>query len=413
MVSRKIKFSLSCYLNKAKMRKGGEAPIIMRININGEKLTMQLQRNVNPEIWDPKSSRAIGRNAEARSINEYIETMKLKARMKYNELLQKHDSITPQLLRDAIMGINTSRAIMLIEVWDEELARMHKLLGKETTKATCQKYRTARNHVQAFIQAYYRSKDISVKQINHKFVTDLTVYLKTDGGCGHNTTIKFLQTFKRIILICSRNGWITKDPFVGIPLRLREVERPYLTEDELQRLMDFHSPIERINRVKDFFVFSCFTGLAYADVKKLRRREIERDDSGYWIRTKRQKTGARSHIPLLEAPLRIINKYNDLSMLLDDDPVLPILSNQKMNAYLKELADMCSITKTLSFHIARHTFATTVTMTNGVPMESVSKMLGHKNLRSTQHYARIVDQKVGDDMTALAGKLNSKLRYEG
>jgi integrase len=160
-------------------------------------------------------------------------------------------------------------------------------------------------------------------------------------------------------------------------------------------------------------VFACFTGLAYADVKKLRRGEIERDDTGYWIRTKRQKTGGRSHIPLLEAPLKIINKYNDLGMLQDGDPVLPILSNQKMNAYLKELADLCSITKTLSFHIARHTFATTVTMTNGVPMESVSKMLGHKNLRSTQHYARIVDQKVGDDMTALAGRLSSKLRYEG
>jgi len=182
-----------------------------------------------------------------------------------------------------------------------------------------------------------------------------------------------------------------------------------LNEDELKRLMTFNSPFERLNRVRDFFVFSCFTGLAYADVKKMKKSEIERNEAGYWIKTKRQKTGGRANIPLLAVPMQIIAKYVNLDMLHDDDPILPILSNQKMNAYIKEIADLCGISKILSYHVARHTFATTVTLTNGVPIESVSKMLGHKNIQSTQHYARIVDKKVGDDMHLLSQKIGTRL----
>jgi integrase len=190
---------------------------------------------------------------------------------------------------------------------------------------------------------------------------------------------------------------------------MKEVDRPYLTEEELQKLMEFSSPFDRLNRVRDFFIFSCFTGLAYADVKKLKRSELEINDTGYWIKTKRKKTGGRANIPLLAVPVKIINKYVNIDMLQDNDPVLPLLSNQKMNAYIKEIADLCGITKNLSFHVARHTFATTVTLTNGVPIESVSKMLGHKNIQSTQHYARIVDKKVGDDMHLLSQKIENRL----
>ena len=208
-----------------------------------------------------------------------------------------------------------------------------------------------------------------------------------------------------------RNGWLQKDPFANINLSLKEVDRPYLNKEELTRLEEFSTPIDRLNRVRDFFVFSCYTGLAYADVKKLKRSEIERSEDRWWIRTKRQKTGGMTNVPLLQKPVQILLKYSDFEFLQDDDPVLPMLSNQKMNAYLKELADLRGITKPLSFHTARHTFATTVTMMNGVPMESVSKMLGHKNLKSTQHYARIVNQKAGQDMAALAQKLNASKKF--
>jgi len=173
--------------------------------------------------------------------------------------------------------------------------------------------------------------------------------------------------------------------------------------------MEYNSSFERLTRVRDFFVFSCFTGLAYADVKKLKRCEIERNEAGYWIKTKRQKTGGRANVPLLDVPMQIISKYVQLDLLEADDLILPIMTNQKINAYLKELADLCGISKVLSFHVARHTFATTVTMMNGVPIETVSKMLGHKNIKSTQHYARIVDQKVGEDMELLSRRLGIRL----
>jgi site-specific recombinase XerD len=193
-------------------------------------------------------------------------------------------------------------------------------------------------------------------------------------------------------------------------MKVKIVDRTYLNEKELQSLADLDISVERIARIRDFFLFSCYTGLAYIDLKNLKRQEIEAGDSetGLWIRTKRQKTGIRTNVPLLELPCLIINKYNKLDSLRPTDPVLPIPSNQKMNAYLKELADLCGIEKELTFHIARHTFATTVTLMNGVPIESVSKMLGHTNLKSTQHYAKVVDKKLGDDMAALAMKLSMK-----
>jgi len=249
---------------------------------------------------------------------------------------------------------------------------------------------------------------VPIKAIDNYMVTEFGMYLKTERGCNFNTANKFLQNLKRITYRCLRHGWILKDPFVGISLTMKEVDRPYLTEEELKSIMDYSSSFDRLRRVRDFFLFSCFIGLAYADVKKLRRCEIEKNEAGYWIKTKRQKTGGRANVPLLDVPMQIINKYVQLDLLEADDLVLPILSNQKMNAYLKEIADLCGITKKLSYHIARHTFATTLTMMNGVPIESVSKMLGHKNITSTQHYARIVDKKVGEDMELLSNKLGNR-----
>lgn len=240
-------------------------------------------------------------------------------------------------------------------------------------------------------------------------ITQFAMYLKTERGCNFNTANKFLQNLKRITFICLRHGWLLKDPFVGISLSMKEVDRPYLTEDKLRTLMEYTSDIERLIRVRDFFVFSCFTGLAYIDIYKLSKKEIEKNTQGYWIKTRRQKTGGKTSVLMLDVAIQIIHKYVVFDALKDDDHVLPIISNQKMNAYLKELADLCGITKNLSFHVARHTFATTVTLTNGVPIESVSRMLGHKNIMSTQHYARIVDQKVGDDMLRLSQKIGQRL----
>jgi len=405
--SQKANFSLIFYISRTKAKKNGEVPVLMKININGNRVVMNLQRSINPNDWDSARARALGRTNEARIFNEYLETIRVKAHKKFTELLAYTDEVTPQMLRDAILGVKSTKSKQIIDIWQDYVADLFKLIGKEVTRATYQKHSRAMRYFEEFLKKKYQASDVSIKSVNFQMIQQFSIFLKTDKECNHNTTIKFLQNLKTVTRLSIRSGWLLKDPFNGISLTLKEVDRPYLSHEEIERLIAFNSPFDRLNRVRDFFVFSCFTGLAYIDVSKLKRSEIEgNEESGFWIRTRRQKTGGRANIPLLDIPMSIINNYSRLELLRANDPILPILSNQKMNAYLKELADLCGIEKQLSFHVARHTFATTVTMMNGVPIETVSKMLGHKNLQSTQHYARIVDKKVGDDMKLLAAKLN-------
>ncbi len=408
-MSSKTSYGLTFYINRTKEKKNGECPVMLRININGQRVVLQTKRYLFPQDWDPNRYQMKGRTTEARVFNDYLQALRIKAHKKYNELLSLHDDVTPQMLRDAILGINTAKAKMIIEVWEDYVESLRKLIGKENTYTTYQKYRTAKNHFQAFLEKYYRTSDVSIKALDYHMIQQYSLYLKTERGCNYNTATKFLQNLKRVTSICIKNGWLLKDPFASISLTLKEVDRPYLTFEELKKLEEFTSHVDRLNRVCDFFIFSCYTGLAYIDVKQLKRVELEKNEACYWIRTHRQKTGGRANIPVLPQAQQVLDKYVQLDLLHPNDPVLPILSNQKMNAYLKEIADLCGITKQLSFHTARHTFATTVTMMNGVPIESVSKMLGHKNINSTQHYARIVDEKVGEDMKRLAEKLTQQM----
>lgn len=234
------------------------------------------------------------------------------------------------------------------------------------------------------------------------FLEDFAVYLQTDGGCGENTTAKFMQFFKRIILIARNNGIIASDPFSNFKIRIKKVDRGYLTEDELKRILKKKFAVKRLEQVRDIFIFSCFTGLAYIDVKNLTIDNLKKGfDGKQWIMTKRKKTNIQSNILLLDIPLTILKKYEGQP----NNYLLPVLSNQKMNSYLKEIGDLCAINKDISFHLARHTFATTVTLAKGVPIESVSKMLGHSNIRTTQIYARITNEKISRDMNNLEDKL--------
>lgn len=250
---------------------------------------------------------------------------------------------------------------------------------------------------------------MELRRLNYEFISEYAYCLKTERRCNHNTTVKYLANFKKIVLHCVKLGWLAKDPFYGYKLTKKEVERVFLNKEELQRLHEKKLPIERLELVKDIFLFSCYTGLAYIDVQQLKVGQIVTGiDNEKWIFTKRQKTGSPTRLPLLDPALEILQKHEDHPRRVCQGFALPVLSNQKMNAYLKEIADLCGITKELTFHIARHTIATTVTLTNGVPIESVSKMLGHKSLRQTQHYAKIVDLKISLDMKQLKDKLLTK-----
>jgi len=227
--------------------------------------------------------------------------------------------------------------------------------------------------------------------------------------CANNTTVNYIKNFKKIIRICIANGWLDKDPFIRYKVKLKEVERDFLSEEELQTMIEKSYRTFRLEQVKDIFIFSCYTGLAYADVKKMSYENIVTGIDGHkWLFINRTKTDTPTKVPLLPTALSVLAKYKDHPQCVNRNRLLPVLSNQKMNAYLKEIADTCEINKELTFHIARHTFATTVTLNNDVPIESVSKMLGHKSIKTTQHYAKLLDKKVGYDMDKLRLKFAEK-----
>jgi site-specific recombinase XerD len=276
---------------------------------------------------------------------------------------------------------------------------------EEYARGTLTHFETTYKHTAAFLHWKYRVKDFPLANIDYAFISDFEYYLKT-SVCAHNTAMKYLGDFKKIVLLCVKRGLLSKDPFLGYKMSRRDVQKDFLIDQELEAITVKEFLTERLTMVRDIFLFSCYTGLAYADVKRLKRSDIRIGiDNRKWIFIQRQKSSTPSPVPLLLPALKILEKYKVHPRCITTDLVLPVLTNQKMNEYLKEIADLCQITKKLTYHTARHTFATTVTLNNNVPIESVSKMLGHKSLKQTQHYAKILNKKVSEDMAALSQKL--------
>ena len=399
--------SLLFYLKKSKADSEGRAMIYLRITVDGRRVEMSTHRKTYPHKWNAAQSMVQGFSPEIRQLNVYLAKMRTDIYKHAEKLKEADNPLTAESLRDSYLG-KGQKYKMLLEVFQEHNNQVNSLVGQDFAEGTAERYRTARSHLAEYIQFEYKKKDIPIKQVDYAFITGFEYYLKTQRQCGHNTAIKYVVNFKKIIRIAYANGWITKDPFANYKVRLKKVEREFLTTEELQRLMDTPFQNQRLEHVRDCFVFCCFTGLAYADVKKLGHDDfVTGIDGELWINTKRTKTKTKSNIPVLPTALMILEKYED-SPYLVNDKVLPVLTNQKMNAYLKEIADLSGIKKNLTTHLARHTFATTVTLSNGVSIESVSKMLGHKSLRTTQHYAKILNSKVSQDMQKLKEKLQIK-----
>ena len=398
-------FSLLFYVKKSKADTAGKANIYLRITLDGNRTELSIRRKILIDNWIASSNMAKGNSQESQEINRYIIAIKNKIYQIEQNLIHQGLAVTATAIRDVYLGKGSDDK-MLVQIFQEHNDKVEKLVGKDFAAGTLERYRTAKKHIENYILQEYKVKDISVKEVDHKFITGFEYYLKTTRNCAHNSAIKYITNFKKIIRIAYANDWINKDPFVHWRAKLKIVDREFLTEKELQTLVEKEFSIPRLEQVKDIFVFCCFTGLAYADVKKLSKDHLVFGITGEkWIKINRSKTDIRSNIPLLSIPHTIIQKYADSNDLSGTELLLPVLSNQKMNAYLKEISDLCAINKNLTFHLARHTFATTVTLTNGVPIESVSKMLGHKSIKTTQHYAKIIDKKVSDDMKVLKDKL--------
>ncbi len=382
--------------------------IYLRVTISGERFEVSTQRYVEPSKWSTAAGKVKGNSEEARTINQHLDTLRQKVYTYQKNILQEGKDFTNETLRLKWFG-KEPRTHTLIEVFQQHNEQLKSLIGKDNSKATYTKYRTTLDHTIAYLKWKFHRSDIEISAITYSFITDFEFWLKSVQNCNHNTTIKYISNLRKIINVCLKNGWLTKDPFIGFKMTKKEVIREILTEDELQILISKDIQNIRIRQVRDIFIFSCFTGLAYIDAKRLKRSEIVLGmDGERWIYTRRKKTDSPTRIPLLPVVQDIMEAYKDHPQCINDDCLLPVPSNAKLNAYLKEVADICGIHKHLTFHIARHTFATTVTLNNGVPIESVSKMLGHKSIKITQIYAKILDRKVSEDMGLLRQKFAAK-----
>jgi len=399
-----VQLSILFYIKKSKANLQGYTNIYLRITLDGKRAECSINRKVHIDLWNSRLQKALGSSPENQEINREIELIRNKVYTIEQKFQRDGIDYSAAQLRDVYLGKDKTKK-MLLKIFQEHNDEVDSLIGKDFAAGTAERYRTCKKHVADFIKKKYKKNDIPVQDVDHKFITGLEYYLKTTRKCAHNSAIKYITNFKKIIRIAHANDWIDKDPFLHWKAKLKIVEREFLTEEEVQKLIQLELKMERLDQVRDIFIFCCFTGLAYADVKKLNRGDIVLGADGEeWVKTKRSKTDTRSNIPILPIAKAIVEKYKDNAWLIEKDLVLPVLSNQKMNAYIKEIATLAGITKNLTFHLARHTFATTVTLTNGVPIESVSKMLGHTNLKTTQHYAKILDMKVSKDMEILRNK---------
>ncbi|MEY4835635.1 MAG: hypothetical protein RI980_1750 [Bacteroidota bacterium] len=402
----KTKVSILFYTKRAKAAANGLVPIYTRITINGKRFEQSTNRFVEISKWSTEGNKMKGTSEEARLINNHLDLLKNQIRDAEMELIHKKTPVTIETIKSKLLGID-ERARMLVPIFQDHNNKIKELVGKEYAPGTLERYTTSLKHTIEFMQWKYNVSDIDITKIDHAFVTDYEFWLRSVRNCANNTAVKYLKNFNKIIKLCLANDWLDKNPFANYKSKVKEVERVYLTEEEIQSIIEKDFKTERLSLVRDIFLFSCFTGLAYIDVKNLTKSHISYGiDGEKWIFTHRQKTESASKIPILPITQMIIDKYENHPQSNNEDKLLPILSNQKMNAYLKEIASVCDIDKELTFHIARHTFATTVTLTNGVPIESVSKMLGHKNLRTTQHYAKVLDRKVSEDMKMIKDKFS-------
>lgn len=392
-------FGLFFHLKKNGKKEKEKFTVYMRITIDGDYCEISTKRKCEPDKWNTDAGRMIGKGDVVKSFNAYLDTLQQKVFEAKRQLIETDKTLNPETIKNLLLQKSYQPKYMLMEIFKKHNNQMASLVGREYAPGTLQRYETSFRHTQSFLKWKYKVADFEISKLDFEFISDYEFWLKSIRKCDHNTTIKYLSNFKKIVNRCLRNGWLQKDPFLRFSMRKREVERTALTEFELEALRMKKFEIERLAIVRDIFLFSCMTGLAYADVQKLKRSEIRIGvDGEKWIFSRRQKTDITSKVPLLPIAVEILNRYSDLPVCQADDRVLPVLSNQKMNAYLKEIADLCGITKNLTYHIARHTFATTITLSNGVPIETVSKMLGHRNLSTTQHYAKILDKKIGEDM---------------
>ena len=368
----------------------------MRITVNGCIVDISIKRSCPVDLWNQAKENSKGKDRMSVELNHYLEITRSHVHQIYRELETSGKVITVDLVRKLFYGVDEDNKTLL-QVFREHNEQSRKLIGKDFISKTVQRYETTTRYLEEFIKKEYQLPDIALNNLEANFISKFDAFLKIEKGCAQNSAITRLKNLKKIIRIALENDWIKKDPFAYYRFKLEETDPEFLTMDEIKIILAKEFTIKRVEQVRDVFVFCIFTGLAFSDVKDLSPEHLVKDNKGeLWIRKNRQKTKIMCNIPVLPVAASILDKYKDVAECTGK--LLPVLSNQRMNSYLKEIADLCNIRKNLTTHTARHTFATTITLANKVPLQDVSVMLGHASTRMTQHYARVLNPSLKEAM---------------
>nr|WP_288661263.1 site-specific integrase [uncultured Alistipes sp.] len=391
---------------KRQSEKSGQVPVMGRITINGTMSQFSCKLTVRSTLWDAKANKAAGRSLESQRINEKLENIKTNIGKQYQRLCDRDSYVTAEKVRNAFLGMGDD-CRLLLQTFDEYLAGFLKRVGKDRAYSSYEDYCKRRRRLASFLEYEYRVKDIAFKELKRDFIEKFVVYLSSVQGMRSGTIHSTIKKLKLMTYTAYKNGWIAADPFAGFHVRPKYAERRYLSASELQAVMDVELPNYRTGINRDVFVFCAFTGLSHADVVKLTHADIYTDDNGErWIIDRRQKTGTQFRVKLLPVAEMLYERYKE--MHLSGNRVFPLKGTHKtLNMSLRHVARHAGLSFNPTIHMARHTFATTVTLTQGVPLETVSKMLGHKHITTTQIYAKITNDKIGQDMAALSEKLDS------
>lgn len=398
-------FAILFYLNTSKTKKSGKCPIVSRISIDGKSTTFSTGLEILPEQWDAKSGLATGKSKDVNDINRQIENYRIEIANHYKDMVNNNGYVTAEYLKNALRGIGT-RHNTLLEEFSEYLEDCRKGICINMVYSTYSMYRVAYNHMREFILFKYGMEDIAFGQIDYSFVESYDYYLKIDKGMTPRTVEGNVLVFRRVVRRALNKGMIRQDPFFNyVPTRVRP-KRRWLSNEEIEKIMKTPIAHKSTNFVRDMFILSSFTGLAYVDVKNLQESNIKKmDDGSKWIVINRKKTGTPSYIPLLDIPMRIIEKYRGTGK---NGKLFNLMNSPEVNLYLKKIAKAAGIEKRLTYHMSRFTFATTVCLTQGVPIESLSQMMGHTNIKTTQIYAEVTKTKINEDMTNLAERIEGK-----
>ena len=395
-------FGLLFYIRRDKTNKKGEAPVFMRLTINGERADASIKRFIEPHAWNSAKGKANEKSRGGKDLNLYLDAISANILRIQRDLELDKKEVSAQIILNRYLGKEQSDRHTLMEVFRVHNEKCRALSGISLAPGTVIRYETSLRLTEAFLRTTYKKEDCYLDEITHQFVEDYDFYLRTVRRCCHNTTTKYLLNFKKIIRIALAKGWMKKDPFAQVHFHFEPVEREFLEKQELKVLLNKEITITRLSQVRDIFCFCCLTGLAFMDVQQLKPEHLVADIHGkIWIRKARQKTKNMCNIPLLDEAQKIIDRYRDHPYCQTHGVLLPVCSNQKMNSYLKELADICGIRKNLSTHCARHTFAT-LTLASGATIDNVAKMLGHANVNMTRRYAKVLDSSIMRDMEVVA-----------